>query len=585
VRCSSSILAFPLVALAGLAACGGADLPTVTPPTAPALAVDVDLKALQFTWSASTGAERYRMLEDATGSSSLTALDENLGAATTSYTRSIGVHRVAWARARYALEACNTAGCTRSNVLGIAGQAQNAIGYLKASDTARRAYFGSATAVSGDGNTAAVGAIGWDGAEGAVYVFVRENGTWKPQSRVRGNFTEAGDRFGLALALSDDGSTLIVGAPEEDSGARVINGNERGSALSDSGAAYVFVRSGGAWNQQAYLKVPNPDVGDELGTSVAVSADGNTVVVGAPCEDSRATRVDGNAENNNASDAGAAYVFVRSGTSWSLQSYIKASNTDSEDWFGYSVALSDNGNTLAVGAPWEDSAATGVGGNQANNAVAKAGAVYVFTRSGTTWSAPIYVKASTTDSKDWFGWSVALSGDGATLAVAAPHEGGGSGGIGGDQANNGRPQSGAVYVFAQSGATWQQTAYIKAGNPETEDEFGWALALSDNGDTLAIGAPGEDSNALAIDGNGLDNTAAQAGAAYAFKRTAGTWSQQAYVKATNTNAGDRVGYAVALSGNGDTLLVGAPSEASSATGIGGDQGDNTRAAAGAAYLY
>src|SRR5262249_54827109 len=144
--------------------------------------------------------------------------------------------------------------------------------------------------------------------------------------------------------------------------------------------------------QQAYLKASNTNAGDVFGFSVTMSADGNTLAVGAFDEASSATGINGNQANNAAANAGAVYVFSRSGTTWAQQAYIKASNTGANDRFGSSVKLSGDGNTLAVSAPEEDSAATGIGGNQADNSATDSGAVYVFSRSGTTWTQAAYVK-------------------------------------------------------------------------------------------------------------------------------------------------------------------------------------------------
>ena len=126
--------------------------------------------------------------------------------------------------------------------------------------------------------------------------------------------------------------------------------------------------------QEAYLKASNTDAGDYFGYSVAIS--GDTIVVGAIVEDSSATGVNGNQDDNSASDAGAAYVFQRSGSTWSQQAYLKASNTDASDYFGVSVAIS--GDTIVVGASGEGSSATGVNGNQDDNSASAAGAAYVF---------------------------------------------------------------------------------------------------------------------------------------------------------------------------------------------------------------
>jgi hypothetical protein len=141
-----------------------------------------------------------------------------------------------------------------------------------------------------------------------------------------------------------------------------------------------------------------------------------------------------------------------------------------------------------------------------------------------------------------------------------------------------------VYVFSRSGSTWSQQAYVKASNTGADDSFGYSVALSADGNTLAVGATGEDSNAIGIGGDQTNNSAGQSGAVYVFSRSGSTWSQQAYVKASNTGADDGFGYSVALSADGNTLAVGATGEESNATGIGGDQTNNS-ASAGAVYLY
>jgi len=196
-----------------------------------------------------------------------------------------------------------------------------------------------------------------------------------------------------------------------------------------------------------------------------------------------------------------------------------------------------------------------------------------------------YVKASNTNANDQFGWSVALSADGSTLAVGAIWEDSNATGIGGDQADNSASQAGAVYVFSRAGSTWSQQAYIKASNTNAGDQLGTALALSADGSTLAVGAVFEDSNATGIGGNQADNSAREAGAVYVFSRAGSVWSQQAYIKASNTNADDYFGFSLALAADGSTLAVGAFREASNATGIDGNQADNSAAGAGAVYVY
>jgi hypothetical protein len=228
---------------------------------------------------------------------------------------------------------------------------------------------------------AACGRIGFDATAGAPIGDASGDGTVVParQTYLKPSNTGADDYFGIAMALSADGTTLAVAAIHEDSAATGINGDQTSNAATNSGAVYVFIRNG-TWQQQAYLKASNTDADDNFGVSVALSADGNTLAVGASGEDSRP----GNPADNSLTDAGAVYIFIRAGTTWTQQAIVKASNADAGDFFGSAIALSGDGNTLAVGAPDEDSVATGVGGNESSNTAMNSGAAYVFTRSGQT---------------------------------------------------------------------------------------------------------------------------------------------------------------------------------------------------------
>ena len=267
-----------------------------------------------------------------------------------------------------------------------------------------------------------------------------------------------------------------------------------------------------------YIKASNTSADDGFGFSVSLSSDGNTLAVGGISEDSSATGINGDQNDNAAVSAGAVYVFVRNGSLWEQQAYIKASNTDAEDLFGFSVSLSSDGNTLAVGAFGEDSNATGINGDQNDNLANISGAVYVFTRSGSVWEQQVYIKASNTGELDFFGGSVSLSADGNTLAVGAIEESSSATGINGDQTDNSAPVSGAVYVFTRSGYAWEQQAYIKASNTDADDLFGASVSLSADGNTLAVGASREDSSATGINGDQSDNAAVNAGAVYVFTR-------------------------------------------------------------------
>ena len=404
---------------------------------------------------------------------------------------------------------------------------------------------------------------------------------------IKASNTDAGDWFGRSISLSADGNTLAVGARYEASNATGIDGDQNNDGASESGAAYIFTRSAGSWEQQAYIKASNTDAGDSFGQTVSLSADGNTLAVGAIWENSDATGINGDQNNDGASESGAAYIFTRSAGSWEQQAYIKASNTGGSDSFGQTVSLSADGNTLAVGAIWEDSDATGINGDQTNGDAKRSGAVYIFTRSAGSWSQQAYIKASNAYEKDYFGTTVFLSADGNTLAVGATGEDSSATGIDGDQTNDYAEDSGAAYIFTRSADnSWTQQAYIKASNTGDKDYFGTTVFLSADGNTLAVGASWEDSNAKGINGDqNNDRGAENSGAAYIFTRSAGSWEQQAYIKASNTGGSDRFGQTVSLSADGNTLAVGAWGEDSNATGIDGDQTNDDADYSGAAYVF
>jgi hypothetical protein len=473
--------------------------------------------------------------------------------------------------------------------------------YLKASNAERSDLFGGQVALSG--NTMAVGAwhesscaTGVNGDQnnngcefsGAVYVFVRSGeGRWTQQAYIKPSNTEFFHSFGKALALSGD--TLAVGAIGDRSCATGVNGNQHLPGCNGSGAVYVYTRNAGVWSQQAYVKSSHADpqvFGGHFGESVALS--GDTLLVGAPLEASCETSINGDPTNSGCPEAGAAYVFTRSANVWTQQAYIKAPNTEANDRFGSSVGIS--GDRLAISALFESSCAVGVNGDQGNNGCPSAGAVYVFRRTSEGWICDAYLKASNTDSADFFGSPLAFVGD--TLAVTAIREGSCATGINGDQHNNDCANvgsgTGAVYVFRHLPSGWAQEAYVKASNTDPGDRFGAGLALL--GDILAVGAPAEASCATGVNGDQSNNSCppgtggdSGAGAVYFFTRSADAWSQQSYVKASNTGLTDRFGVSVTLGER--TLAVGADVEGSCARGVNGNQQDDNCPGAGAVYVY
>jgi len=307
---------------------------------------------------------------------------------------------------------------------------------LTASDGAASDYFGYSVAVSGD--TALIGSylddVGANGDQGSAYVFTRSGTTWTEQQKLTASDGALGDDFGYSVAVSGD--TAVVTAVFHNAG-----GN------SDQGSAYVFTRSGTTWTEQSKLTASDGAANDQFGRSVALS--GDTAVVGAHADNVGAN-----------SDQGSAYVFTRSGTTWTEQAKLTASDGAASDYFGMSVALS--GDTVVVGA-WLDN----VGAN------ADQGSAYVFTRSGTTWTEQAKLTASDGAASDYFGVSVSVNLD--TVAIGAPFDNVGA-----------NADQGSAYVFTRSGTTWTEQAKLTASDGGAGDSFGVSFSMS--GNTAVVGA-------------------------------------------------------------------------------------------------
>ncbi|ACY13233.1 FG-GAP repeat protein [Haliangium ochraceum] len=425
----------------------------------------------------------------------------------------------------------------------------------------------AATGVNGEQNDNSLSG------SGAVYIFRRSGNEWQQEAYLKASNSGEFEQFGGSLALSGD--SLAVGTIYESSAATGINGDQADESAATSGAVYVFRRTGTDWQQEAYIKASNTATYDYFGNSVALW--GNRLAVGAYGEDSAAMGIDGDQLGNGASSSGAVYTFLRTESGWVQEAYIKASNTDSSDQFGYSVDLWQD--RLVVGAVGEDSSATGIDGDQLDGSLSSSGAVYVFRHQDAGWQQEAYIKASNPAANDLFGYSVAL--DGTTLAVGAYGEDSAATGINGDQSSDGATDSGAVYAFRRNGAGWAQDAYIKSSNTNAQDRFGETLAIW--GDTLVVGARSEDSAATSVDGDDSDNGALDSGAAYMYRREETTWRQRSYVKASNGEASDEFGRSVAVWA--DTVAVGAEREDGGTTGMNGERESNGAYSSGAVYIF
>jgi uncharacterized repeat protein (TIGR01451 family) len=361
---------------------------------------------------------------------------------------------------------------------------------LTAPDAAPNNNLGESVSISGD--TIVAGALIGDSPAasntGAAYVFARSGTTWILEQKITASDAAIGDRFGIVAV---DGGTVVVGATMVDTGPTLIN----------AGQAYVFTRSGTTWSEQQILAASTPTGNDQFGTSVSVF--GDTAIVGAPNEDTAA-----------GIDAGAAYVFVRSGGTWVEQQKLVPSDAGAGFIFGRSVSLF--GDTALIGA----TRATGLGGTFP-------GAAYVFVRSGTTWTQQQKLVAADPTSFARFGAAVSLSGD--TAVVTS------------ESSTN--SIAGAGYVFVRSGATWTQQQKLSPSDGAVDDFFGFSVGIE--GNTTFIGSPRDDTTS-----GGLD-----AGSAYVFSRRGTAWSETQKLEPADASAGQRFGESLSVSG--DTLVVGA----------------------------
>lgn len=555
-------------------------------------------KIFQFEWTDTQRATHYRLLEDIDGMSGFTQVGEDIPQGVESYKHTVPLYLRA--NARYILQSCNPVGCNDSDTMSISGPLTDSIGYFKAANPSSGARLGESISLSKDGKTLAVaaqfesisasdeGGGAGDGDSmfsGAVYVYTLDDEGWTQVAHLRASNSDAGDFFGASLDLSDDGTTLAVGAPLEDSNAKGVNGDQSDNSLRSAGAVYLFRLAGTSWEQQAYLKAHNSREGYGFGNSVSLSEDGSTLAIGSTGESSNADGVHTVQFGNSFNASGAVYVFKRTSESWLQHAYLKASNVSLDDVFGSIVSLSSDGSTLAVSAWNEDSDADGVGGDSSDDSAESSGAVYAFDLIDDQWTETAYIKAHNSDRRDYFGDRLSLSGDGNTLAVGAIGEQSQAVGVNGDADDNSLLFSGAVYVFSRNGRGWEQQAYIKASNNRSEIGFGRGVSLNYDGNTLAVGGRAEDGSDRGLGGDQSDEGADAAGAAYLFTRSNSNWRQLAYIKSSNTERGDLFGRGISLSSDGWTLAVGAPGEDGANGGINADQNDNNSESSGAVYLY
>ena len=391
---------------------------------------------------------------------------------------------------------------------------------IRPSDGQASDMFGYVCRLSKDGQYAIVGSTYEDGGSGdptsgagAAYIFLRSGSSWAQQAKLTASDAEANDAFGIDVSISENGDYAVVGSQYGGTG----SGND------NHGSAYVFVRSGTSWSQQAELTASDAYEGAQFGYNVDINADGTYIAISAPVDQS--------------TNLGAVYVFTRSGSTWSQQQKLTASNAGSQDKLGYSCRISDDGDYIIACAPYEDTTASDVG------------MAYIFSRSGSTWSQQANFQHSDAQLEDRLGFGADISGDGNYAIFGSTWEDGGSG----DPID----RAGAAYVFLRTGTSWAQQAKLTASDAGSTDSFGYQVSISTDGTYALVGT--------------AYNYPATA---YLYKRTGTSWSEvKKFTEGTSGLSGDKFGYAVDLSGDGQFAIVTAISD--------NDNGSDS----GAAYIY
>ena len=501
-------------------------------------------KIFRFSWLPSTGADFYRVLENPDGVSGFSDVSGDIDANTLQFDHRVALHKRM--SASYIVQACNEQSCVDSDEMLVPESIAQALVYFKANDAEERDGFGVDLVLSPDGNTMAVTRPGssefTSTRDERVYVFARVDNVWQQQAILDGTEPVSVRDFGQALSLSGNGDLLAVGSPEE------ILRNEDGDTEERAGAVYVYQRASGRWQQQARLVSSTISSSDQFGFSVSLSADGNTLAVGAP----------------GVGDG--VFVYELIDGSWQQERRVIPDISDNAFGFGGSVSLSEDGNTLAVGS--DRFVVTG------DPILRRAGAAYIFSRVDTDWEQRAFLLPDDPVEGAFFGRSISLDADGDVLAVGAPLWNFGRGESG--------PPIGTAYVFRNVSGIWQQEARLNT--TFQGDITGSEVDLSGDGSTLAVTSFGRSFVTI-------------------YKNEGVNWLLQARFNGNSTQLQneadlglDSIGRPISpstesfasslsLSSDGETLAIGAAGENGAAREINGDRNDNSRSNSGAVFLY
>jgi hypothetical protein len=388
---------------------------------------------------------------------------------------------------------------------------------LLSSDNNLGDYFGYDVDISGNGNAIVVGSYGAESVNtdtGAAFVYKRIDNNWIQETKLVASDVETGDYFGYAVSISGDGNTVVVTSPLE---------NE---VTIQAGAAYIFKYVGGSWVQDIKITDINGSYLDRLGVATAVNYNGDRVAIGA-------------AWRNSGSywDNGAVYVYRLESSIWYLEAILEANIGETYAYYGRAVGMSANGSVIVVGAAYAD-----VVGYES-------GAAYIYTREGNNWTETTRLVPSDATAESYFGESVAISGDGNTVAIGA------------HLADTTLPDTGAVYIYRNLNGTWVQSYKVMPTEVNTGDKFGLCVSLNSNGTLLTVAA------------ENVSGGPSTSGGCYLFALTEAGWTQQSVLLSTDIEVGDGFASSSVISGDGSTIIMGSPND------------DDGGASSGSVYIF
>ena len=373
---------------------------------------------------------------------------------------------------------------------------------LTASDKTSSDLFGYSVSINTDGTRVAIGAIYSDPGSiinaGAVYIFFKSGLSWIQEAKLSASDKAINDSFGLSVCINSDATRLVVGSENAD------------SASIDSGKAYIFLRTGTSWAQEAILMASDKSATDRFGFAVTIDDAANRCMVSAP---------------SRGSAQGGVYVFTRSGTTWSEEAIINADYPHPNSYFGHSISVDSTGTRIAIGA---------IGHFLSSSNVVQ-GKVFVYIRSGKVWTLEQGFTSSDGTGGDRFGTSVSINSSGTRIAIGASYAEVGIINL-----------AGKVYIFTRSGSSWSEEAILTASDKAVNNYFGHSVSINDDGTRVVIGSPSAAADGISNVGKG-----------YIFTRSGTSWSEGGVNIPITKAVNDQFGHAVSISKNGSTVAVGA----------------------------